>query len=116
MCCNLHPRKHMPVFFETDLEFGLINFVFGFSNGYLTNICYIIAPQYKIHLLLGPVRSVLLLLIYFQACDQRGAGGSEWDCDYGIRSWAFDGCYAVIFYSKGSLGLKLNNWKLLVRF
>lgn len=45
MLCNLHPRKHLPVIFESDLEFGTLNYLFGFGNGYLCNIVFINAPQ-----------------------------------------------------------------------
>jgi len=46
MMCELHPRHDvLPVIFKSDIEFTIISFVFGFSNGYLANIVFINAPK-----------------------------------------------------------------------
>ncbi|XP_021967953.1 equilibrative nucleoside transporter 3 [Folsomia candida] len=45
MMCQLHPRTLLPVIFKSDIEFGIISFLFGFSNGYLANVVFINAPQ-----------------------------------------------------------------------
>lgn len=45
MMCDLQPRHYLPVIFNSDIEFAIISFFFGFSNGYLANIVFINAPQ-----------------------------------------------------------------------
>ncbi|CAL8138118.1 unnamed protein product [Orchesella dallaii] len=45
MMSNLQPRHYLPVVFNSDIEFAIISFFFGFSNGYLANIVFINAPQ-----------------------------------------------------------------------
>ncbi|KAM9857043.1 equilibrative nucleoside transporter 1-like [Aulostomus maculatus] len=45
MLCNVHPRLHLPVFFQHDGWFIGLMVMFAFSNGYLASLCMCYGPR-----------------------------------------------------------------------
>ncbi|XP_034934668.1 equilibrative nucleoside transporter 3 [Chelonus insularis] len=42
--CNAQPRHHLQVYIESDVYYILLTVLFAIGNGYLCNICFILAP------------------------------------------------------------------------
>ena len=45
MLCNAHPRMHLPVLVSNDAGFTVVMAAFSLSSGYLSNLCFIMAPR-----------------------------------------------------------------------
>jgi len=45
MLSNAQPRNHLPVLIQSDAAFIAIIMLFGFSNGYISNVCFTVAPK-----------------------------------------------------------------------
>ena len=46
LLCNVQPRHHIPVLFDSDIAPMLIMVVFAFTNGYFGTLCMIYGPRY----------------------------------------------------------------------
>ena len=46
LLCNVQPRHHIPVLFDSDIAPMLIMIVFAFTNGYFGTLCMIYGPRY----------------------------------------------------------------------
>ena len=46
LLCNVQPRHHIPVVFDSDVAPMLIMVVFAFTNGYFGTLCMIYGPRY----------------------------------------------------------------------
>ncbi|XP_001602781.1 equilibrative nucleoside transporter 1 [Nasonia vitripennis] len=44
MFCNAQPRHHLPVYIHDDIYYIILTVLFAFSNGYLCNIVFMLAP------------------------------------------------------------------------
>ena len=46
LLCNIQPREHIPVVFDSDIAPMVIMVVFAFTNGYFGTLCMIYGPRY----------------------------------------------------------------------
>lgn len=46
MLCNALPRHHLPILIRSDFMYAVIIFFLAISNGYLTNLTFILIPRY----------------------------------------------------------------------
>lgn len=46
LMCNTNPRHNLPVFIHSDISLIVMMILFSLSNGYIANICLIMAPKY----------------------------------------------------------------------